>query len=982
MWNSLSRRRHASRHALKVNRARWPRLGVQVLENRCLPAILVVTTNVGTGAGSFPNAVTQSVAGDVITFSSALAGQPIVLATPVTINKSITIQGLGADETIFSGAGTNRLFNVTSANPVTINGVTLSNGLTVGPNTNGGAILNTGMLVLNDDTFSLNQVLGPGSEGGAIASVGTAASLTIKGCSFSGGFATGGGGVLFNDTTSTATIDTSSLESNRASANGSGIDNKGNLKITSSGFSQETAVPGGNLGGAINNQFGATITLVSCSLVGNAAIQGGGALNNDGTATIINTSIIANHVLMDGGPGGGAIRNTGTLQVFDSTFTANSDAGASATSSGNISNSGGTVLLFNTVIAEGTTGNGASPDINGAVLPQSSNNFIGAADAALTGISNGINSNQVGTVANPIFDLLGPINTNGGLTLNRVPLPGSPLINTGNKSFIPPGVNLDQRGFPRIIGGTVDIGASEFQPPQTTTNLTVAVSPPASGPQATLTATVKGPTPDSVIPSGVVSFFSGGTIVGGVLVGGTPIGTANLDAIGTATLSVTTPGNFQFAAVFTGNAPLGELGSTSQQVGAQVFLATTTNLAVSVSPPASGPLATLTATVSGPTPGSPIPSGNVTFFNGGSIVGGVLVGGTPVGTVPLGATGTAALPVTTPGSFLFTVVFNGNAALNELGSTSQQIPAQVFLATTTNLAVAVSPPSSGPLATLTATVSGVTPGSVTPSGTVTFFNGGLKVGGGLINGVPIDTVPLDATGKATLSVTTPGTYFFTAVYNGNFAQSELGSTSQQVSAQIVVPPPPRVSVAYGPAGPVYEIVDSTGLLTQIDASGSHVLSGGIRSASVAFGPAGEVLLITDQTGTLFQFDASGSRTLTGGVQDASVAFGPAGAVYVLVTTDGTLSQFDATGLHVLGSGIRSASVAFTPAGSEVLLTINSAGALTQFDSGGARQLVAGGVFSASVAFDPSGSAVYDVLFQDGSLFQFDRFGLRKVGMVA
>ena len=42
-------------------------------------------------------------------------------------------------------------------------------------------------------------------------------------------------------------------------------------------------------------------------------------------------------------------------------------------------------------------------------------------------------------------------------------LPGSPAIDAGSNTLIPSGVTTDQRGQPRIIGSTVDIGAFESQ---------------------------------------------------------------------------------------------------------------------------------------------------------------------------------------------------------------------------------------------------------------------------------------------------------------------------------------------------------------------------------------------------------------------------------------------------------------------------------------------------------------------------------------
>src|SRR5262249_46215256 len=64
---------------------------------------------------------------------------------------------------------------------------------------------------------------------------------------------------------------------------------------------------------------------------------------------------------------------------------------------------------------------------------------------------------------------LGPLADNGGPTLTYAPLSGSPALNAGSKALAVDEENnpllFDQRGpgFPRIYGGTVDIGAFEVQ---------------------------------------------------------------------------------------------------------------------------------------------------------------------------------------------------------------------------------------------------------------------------------------------------------------------------------------------------------------------------------------------------------------------------------------------------------------------------------------------------------------------------------------
>ena len=55
--------------------------------------------------------------------------------------------------------------------------------------------------------------------------------------------------------------------------------------------------------------------------------------------------------------------------------------------------------------------------------------------------------------------MLGPLELNGGSTLNQLPQAGSPLIDAAATPRVEPSV--DQRGLPRVINGTADIGAVE-----------------------------------------------------------------------------------------------------------------------------------------------------------------------------------------------------------------------------------------------------------------------------------------------------------------------------------------------------------------------------------------------------------------------------------------------------------------------------------------------------------------------------------------
>jgi hypothetical protein len=246
-------------------------------------------------------------------------------------------------------------------------------------------------------------------------------------------------------------------------------------------------------GGGVHTNTGADLTLMGVEVIGNHANGnfGGGVFNNSGALTVINSTIAENLSL---GQGGGIFVSHGTLNLNNSTVSGNevTDTGGGieafdetvmirnstitsdrATSGGGLLLDASTVTLTSTIVARNADTNGF-PNVDGAVQAASANNLIGDG-TGLTGISNGVNRNLIGTAAHPIDPLLGPLQFNGGPTRTHALLASSPAIDHGSN---PGGFATDQRGAPfaRLVGAGVDIGAFEFEPP--------AVQPPLppSGP--------------------------------------------------------------------------------------------------------------------------------------------------------------------------------------------------------------------------------------------------------------------------------------------------------------------------------------------------------------------------------------------------------------------------------------------------------------------------------------------------------------------
>ena len=403
---------------------------------------------------------------DTITFDTSLTDQTIALGgAELTVSGHLKLTGLGAANLTISGNNASRVFWINAAVTVDISGVTI----TGGKGDAGGAIYSEGTLSLENSGLSQNYA----NYGGAICSNGV---LDIADSVLSDNQSRGHGGAI-GHRGNMLTVAGSTFSGNKSGGCGGAIDilTHGSTNITDSTFSNNSA----RYGGAIDNVF-STLTVANSALFDNSVERHGGAIYSAaGTVQLTNTTVSGN----SSNEHGGGLFNSGPLEITNSTVTANrADAdGDDWGEGGGLYNSSSDPTLNNTILAGnlvGPAGADSPDDIYGTVDPASSHNLIGDS-ATAGGLIDGVNGNIVGNAGSGTIDITTVLDPNlahnGGLTLTHALVEGSLALNAGDndKAVDADGAPLvyDQRGeikegegFPRIIDGTVDIGAFEVQP--------------------------------------------------------------------------------------------------------------------------------------------------------------------------------------------------------------------------------------------------------------------------------------------------------------------------------------------------------------------------------------------------------------------------------------------------------------------------------------------------------------------------------------
>jgi hypothetical protein len=153
--------------------------------------------------------------------------------------------------------------------------------------------------------------------------------------------------------------------------------------------------------------------------------------------------------------------------MINSTVSENVSVGSGFGHAGGIFTHYDNLSRYNNSIVAGNIGD--TPDIYSAST-SGSNNLIGVGEGSRFSLAGNCGGNMVGTRANPADPRLGLLMDNGRGLPTFVPLPSSPVIDSGDAELLAYyqsiyesyALNADQRGFSRIVANAVDMGAVEF----------------------------------------------------------------------------------------------------------------------------------------------------------------------------------------------------------------------------------------------------------------------------------------------------------------------------------------------------------------------------------------------------------------------------------------------------------------------------------------------------------------------------------------
>ncbi len=417
----------------------------------CLPfspvraADQLVANNNDSGAGSLRQAIADVGVGETITFNLSSGNETIILASTLTVDKNLTIDGdntagSGVNVTL-DGNNSQRILLVNQEKSLTMTNITLTNGYRNSIN-NGGAIYFNGI-----------------GLGGS-----TIPNLTMTNVTVSNSSAGLGGGVYVR-TRTTLNMTNCKIKDNTATGDGVGgiyIDG-GNVTMTQCLISGNDANTG--YGGGMSFWYSAgagfAVTLDRCTIANNTASNGqGGGMHiwclNAGTMLIKNCTFSGNSASSDGA--GIYHRGSCSLTLRNTILAGNTDAATRYDyfyHSGTLTDGGYNVVEYSNKAANAGGFSSAT-----SILYNTKYNTAGTTETTWT--QEGVATSNTALDLDALLD-------NGGDTLTmavsansvaRSALPYGAGANTWNDSTMSGGKYYDQRGTVEIAANIpVDIGA-------------------------------------------------------------------------------------------------------------------------------------------------------------------------------------------------------------------------------------------------------------------------------------------------------------------------------------------------------------------------------------------------------------------------------------------------------------------------------------------------------------------------------------------
>lgn len=393
------------------------------------------------------------------------------------IGRTIYFEGAGRDQTIIDGQTLDRVLHNYNGGIVTIEHLSITQGVVPAGNYGGGGIINYANMTLNDVLIENNSAEGSGQyidNGGGISNHGT---LTILNSSIIDNEACNGGGVNGDNsrlTISNSTIADNHVRSDAYCGTGGGVATYGGsqmLNLSSLIVEGNTAKYGGgvfyngsnpddvirdsiirqntaSIGGAGVYNYG-TITLNRITLTGNQATSSGGGLLNMKTMTLNNTTIQGNSASF----GGGVDNSMNATLSLDHCTVADNTASVNGTAL--FTDTNAIEYSHNTVLAGGST-NDACVIIGSSIFNDQGYNLSSDDSCSLSVVLYDLINTD---------PLLGTLGDNGGLTPTMALLAGSPAIDMADPNLT---LESDQRGYYRPVDGNgdgtsvADIGAFEY----------------------------------------------------------------------------------------------------------------------------------------------------------------------------------------------------------------------------------------------------------------------------------------------------------------------------------------------------------------------------------------------------------------------------------------------------------------------------------------------------------------------------------------